>query len=419
VFLRVFRVDEDRVRDKRGHEFVGFVYLAVFVFVLRWMHEFGLSQGLPRVSPIVTIAIWIGPLADIAIHELGHALMAWAVGFRVPILSIGPLLVWRDRNGNRSYRFDWSRFLVGGYMGAVPASQRGVRPKFLLILLAGPFAALGASVLLFCVLLKVPGTSWEAYWGIIATCSAWSFADFVANLIPVGNTDGSILLNVLLWTRKGQDHIAKLHGSKEYDQAEDRKGELDFDSEVATRERLLQQALQRSHCNPGELAVHYHKLGGALMRVGRYAEAEEALKKGLETLDQSDEVDTAAQANGWLALHQMYLVRKRAADMDRAYHMAVGPLERLLAKRSSGAEEAQNRKCLATLHRASGRYEVGATRNQARPGDSAGEPCDAVVAGWSAARASGVRIPPWQSGCRSRDRECRGGHASVPANCRG
>jgi len=79
-------------------------------------------------------------LAGTAVHELGHALAARAVGFDVAGVRVGPILALATQRGWR-VRFVWE-MAVGGELLSVPARPDGLRPRHAAMIAAGPAAHL-------------------------------------------------------------------------------------------------------------------------------------------------------------------------------------------------------------------------------------------------------------------------------------
>jgi hypothetical protein len=66
-------------------------------------------------------------LANTAIHEVGHAFVAWALHHRIRVISVGPFTFSKSQYGY-SFHIQWNRLLeTGGYMGSVPTSNGYMR----------------------------------------------------------------------------------------------------------------------------------------------------------------------------------------------------------------------------------------------------------------------------------------------------
>ncbi len=294
------------------------------------------------------------------VHELGHTLVAWALGFRFVALNIGPLTVAKDQWGHRHVRIEWSRLLgTNGYAAAVPLSEEHLRSNAMLMVFAGPFASLNAGLLCWLLYLKVPGSAWEAYWGVLGTLAVLFTADFGANLVPIGYSDGSMLLHLLLWTKHGQDLYARHLAAKTHDEAAQRLMNQDFAGEVQLRRKALDQILARGGAPSVQLGHSYQALAYAQMNHSQRREAEANLRKSLEVLDRCRNASPIHEANSWKGLEGIHRMRQ---SVDEARHAATSALlafEKVRAgdlDRVSGASVAS---AIAQLHADSGRYQLG------------------------------------------------------------
>ena len=182
----------------------GVLLVVGLAFLFRYAHSLGLPSTPTRSS--FWVLLTIGELFVVTVHEFGHALAAWAVRFRFKVINIGPLTVWKDATGHRHMKFDWKLLLRGGgYMGAVPTSEKSLRFNQILVVFAGPFVSLNAGLILFLLFLNLPGSSAEGLWVQVGMLSVLFVVDFIRNLIPIGYTDGTLLLHLALGTRKGRE----------------------------------------------------------------------------------------------------------------------------------------------------------------------------------------------------------------------
>jgi hypothetical protein len=97
----------------------GFVWLIAAcwgaTFVYPYTHRLGLHDRFPLNFWMTFVAI---QFLIIPVHELGHALGTWAVGYRLKVISVGPVAIVRDGrgiNGGDS---------TGGLFGSVVSSGR-------------------------------------------------------------------------------------------------------------------------------------------------------------------------------------------------------------------------------------------------------------------------------------------------------
>jgi hypothetical protein len=72
--------------------------LVLAIFGLRWADAWAVRMGMPPVvfSPEFLAYSVAFVILQTAVHEFGHAVVAWAFGFRIRVLSIGPFVFWKD-----------------------------------------------------------------------------------------------------------------------------------------------------------------------------------------------------------------------------------------------------------------------------------------------------------------------------------
>jgi len=348
-------VEEDTSRLRRRDSFldwiVGVITGILMVFGMGFLFRYAHSLGLPNIP--VRGAFWImltaGELLVVTVHEFGHAFAAWAVHFRFKVINVGPLTVWRDATGHHHTKFDWKRLCCGGgYMGAVPASERGLRFNQILVLFAGPFISLNAGLILFLLLLNLPGTLGEQYWVSVGMMAVLFAVDFLRNLIPIGYTDGTLLLHLILWTRKGREFSATWFASKDNEEADKLLAHVDYESEVGLRRRVLEQTLAHADRPSVELAIKFQSLGFSQLRARHSQEAEQNLKKSLEILHQSGG-NPLAEGNSWMGLHRCYYAQQRPADVKPAYTAAVAAFDKC-KNRVPQRAAVDIRKAVAQMH---------------------------------------------------------------------
>ena len=80
------------------------------------------------------IAVFIfAPCVALFVHELGHVLAGWLVGFRFQLFVIGPLRLERGDSGSVRLRLNRDPALFGGVASSLPTDNREVIRKFALI----------------------------------------------------------------------------------------------------------------------------------------------------------------------------------------------------------------------------------------------------------------------------------------------
>jgi tetratricopeptide (TPR) repeat protein len=334
------RATEDRSRLRRTGEspfqfITSLLAGAMLIASLGWLASYARQLHLPDLAAGKQFfAILVGgQLVVVAIHEFGHAIVAWAVGFRFKSICIGPITTWRDGAGRRFYKFEWKKLLfAGGYMGSSPTSPVGLRFNQILVVFAGPFASLNASLLLFLLLHQLPGTMFEPFWEQIGFLAVMFAVDFVGNLIPIGFTDGTLLLHLILWTGKGREFSSAWLSSRDCEIAEESFAQTDYRQEVAALSRVLDRSRVHGETPSAEFAIQYQALGFAQLRAGQVGEAEKNLLSAVEICEQCRGLNPGIAANNWLGLHRIYHIEQRAADAQRAARLAIQGFDRIKEK---------------------------------------------------------------------------------------
>lgn len=295
-----------------------------------------------------------GFLVVTTIHELGHAAVAWALGFKFHAINIGPLTVVKDHYGHRHVRFDWNRLLGhGGYAAAVPVSEDHIRSNAIMMVFAGPFASLNAGLVCWLIYLQAPET------GIPGILAILFVADFVANLIPIGYCDGTMLLHLLLWTKRGQDLYAIHLAAKTHDDAAQRLVEQDFAGEVKLRRKALEQLLARGDSASVQLGHSYQALAYALLNHAQRKEAAANFRKAIEVFGRCREVDAIHEANSWKGLAAIYRLNQNPEESQKAVDAALMAFEKAKSGVTDRQSEAAILAAMAQLHADGRHYELG------------------------------------------------------------
>jgi len=115
----------------------------------------GTYETLARISATSgsTLPTYLSTHPDPAAREaIVSSLAAKAVGFRVKVLAIGPVVLSKE-SGKHRVRLSWmGLLLMGGYMGAIPPSPRGFRRKQMTVVGAGPLTSLSVGAILLGIL---------------------------------------------------------------------------------------------------------------------------------------------------------------------------------------------------------------------------------------------------------------------------
>jgi tetratricopeptide (TPR) repeat protein len=302
----------------------------------------------------------VGLIFVTTIHELGHASVAWALGFKFHAINIGPLTIVRDHYGHRHVHFDWNRLLGhGGYAAATPVSEEHIRSSAMMVVFAGPFASLNAGLLCWLIYLKLPGTEWEAYWRIPGVLAVLFLGDFVGNLIPIGYCDGTMLLHLLLWTKHGQDLYAIHLASKTHDEAAQRLVAQDFAGEVILRQKALDQLLARGVTASLQLGHSYQALAFAQLNHSQKRDAGVNFQKSIEIFRRAKDADPIHEANSWKGLEKIARIRQIAEEAQTAARAALAAFEKVRAKDMDRPSAAGIGFAIAHLHADLRQYEAG------------------------------------------------------------
>jgi len=194
-------------------EWAIFLFSGAF-FVVGWIASIAFARrlGLPEYSLGWRWWLYLVPfaLANAAVHESGHALVAWVFHHQIRVISVGPFTLSKDAQGY-SFKARWDRLLLdaGGYMRSVGTPQQHARLHQIAVVAAGPVASLLSGLLAVAVLLSMPVTPWKAHWELVYFYGLLAFDYGFASLIPAGYSDGSMLLHLILWTPAGQLLVSK------------------------------------------------------------------------------------------------------------------------------------------------------------------------------------------------------------------
>jgi Zn-dependent protease len=223
---------------------------ALLMFGWGMMLSQGENLGLTATAlrPWILLIWFCGSLADITVHELGHTLAAWAVGFRIRSICIGPLLIWNHPEKGRRLQWQWKRlFVQNGYVGCIPNFEDGVRWNMIFIVLCGPLISIVAGLGCFSMMLAAPGSSWEQYWEVLGTLALIFVVDSLVNLIPAGELDGARLLHLIAWSEKGKSYVAALRSGKLPKDATAKRGtEQSYEASLAAFSEAINPPEDRS-----------------------------------------------------------------------------------------------------------------------------------------------------------------------------
>jgi tetratricopeptide (TPR) repeat protein len=261
-----------------------------------------------------------------AIHEMGHAVMAWALYHRVRVINIGPFTFSNVGHGYQ-FHFQWKRLLQsGGHVASVPSGGTHLRLRYIIMIAAGPAASLLNGLLMLAVFVSLPGTRWQSYWWIPALISVMGIFDGLFNLVPVGYSDGSMLFHLILWTRHGKALLNQIQALQIQEEADACHKRADFEKEVELREAALLRAQQGGEGSAVAIALCHQALGHARLAVEDWSGAE-ASQRSCLGFEAECALHPPLAANAWLGLQRACLERHHVAEVGRAYAGAVRIIE--------------------------------------------------------------------------------------------
>ena len=296
-----------------------------------------------------------GLFLHLLLHESGHALAAWSVGFRVKALNVGPLTVCRDNHGYH-FSWEWQRLLSGGYVGAVPASEEGVWAKQIFVVAAGPLTSLAVALAATWAFFQLSGTSLAPFWLSFALISLLGYYTAAVNLLPAGYTDGTMLFHLILCTARGKELVARILSGQAHEDANERRTAGDHESTLTLRRAALNRLVEGGGHHPLELAIAHSELGLAELVAGSRRVAEASFRSSLEVLANNGG-NPAVEADCWIGLHRVYCLQQRPAGAAEAYQAAWQALVHLREKPPAGIDRLSVQAGLAELHSSAGAFE--------------------------------------------------------------
>jgi tetratricopeptide (TPR) repeat protein len=317
---------------------------------------YAVKLGMPDWNPheLWIVSLLVFNFVYVAIHEMGHAAMAWALHERIREIAVGPLIFSRVNNRNR-IRFDWKRILSsGGHMASIPLARNSPRLNRILVIAAGPFASLLTGVAMLVVFFALPGTAYAAYWWVPGWLSVVSLSSGVLNLIPVGYSDGSMLLHTICWTRAGKQlirHTLLAAADEEGSLANDR---ADFQGLVDLFQSVLEEARQHGEESTVISALCHHRLGAAHVNLQDWTAAQSDFNEVLKFEAECERIP-GHTLGARLYLHQSYVARHQTSLAACAYAPALEALNNR-KKTAGGAVRANACGLLSSLYRRVGKY---------------------------------------------------------------
>ncbi len=346
-------------RQSFAQPVISSLLLAVGFGFADWLGIYAKKAGLPAIPPG---SEWWGLmfasfLAQTALHELGHAAAAWALDLRIKVISIGPFLAARNRRGVH-FRFEWKRLLAcGGYTGAVPRSDEGLRGKQIAAVAAGPAASLITGLILLAAFFEAVSLHRQGPWRILAFNAMLGIYYGVANLLPIGYSDGTMLFHLVLGTGRGRQLQELAVVNRLQEEADACHDGACFEQEVVKRQEALRRAESAGDDNTLAPAFCHRALGDALLSAEHWHLAEKEFRRCL-AFEAECAAHPAMAALAWSGLHQACVERGQARQATEAYRSAVSLL-RELKKNPGGTETALISAMLAESHERAGNWEDG------------------------------------------------------------
>lgn len=133
----------------------------------------------------------------IAVHELGHLLAGWVVGFHLTSIQVGPLLLESEYGVLRArVCFD---MMALGYTGMLPDGVRKLRRRSLIYIVGGPAANFLIVILVVLASYLVPLPSTSGFATAAGQLGAICLLLGMVSLVPFASNDGA-LVEMLLWS---------------------------------------------------------------------------------------------------------------------------------------------------------------------------------------------------------------------------
>jgi hypothetical protein len=146
-----------------------------------------------------------GVILGILLHELGHALAGYLMGFKFRFLTAGPFMWEKEGNGRIIFKWNKSLNTSGGLTLCLPDKTENVRFKFVWYGAGGPLMSLFTAIIFWLISNYLTSSS-ENFWFFFIDYSCFilsilSFGFFLLTIIPFYTggfyTDGARILSLL------------------------------------------------------------------------------------------------------------------------------------------------------------------------------------------------------------------------------
>jgi Zn-dependent protease len=165
--------------------------------------------------PLLITGSLIAFIATLCLHELGHLVGGWLVGFRFMLFIVGPLKIVREGEVIRA-RLNRDISLAGGLASAMPSDDYDLGRRMAVLIAGGPLTSLLLAVLSLglAVWLNDPapsGSAWSVGAFFAVVLGMTNLAIGVVTLIPGKtsgfDTDGAQLLDYLRGGQRGERRL--------------------------------------------------------------------------------------------------------------------------------------------------------------------------------------------------------------------
>jgi tetratricopeptide (TPR) repeat protein len=346
-----------KATDSKAQPFVFGITMFAGFQALALLTLYAQHNGLPAWNPGRTwwVYLFLFLFLQTALHELGHAAIAWSVYHKVRVFSVGPFAFWND-GCRRQFRVEWKRLLdANGYMGAVAISGDHLALKEVAIAAGGPFLSLASGALLLLVFLSLPGTRFQTMWWMIAFNAVLGLCYAAMSLVPFGNSDGAMLYHLVRGTPAGHRLLNQHKISLIREQADTAHSRADFQTEVELRRDALQLAREGAGRNSMAIALSHQALGHALLSMEDWPGSHVEFLKGLE-FEAECALNPSLQANSWSGLQKACVERHSAVEAGRASTAAVKVIDEL-KRNPNRTSLTVTQTMLAQVHLRAGAYE--------------------------------------------------------------
>ncbi|HEY6180985.1 MAG TPA: M50 family metallopeptidase [Terriglobales bacterium] len=163
--------------------------------------------------PAIFLALFI---LAITIHEVGHLVAGWVVGFHFSSIQVGPLMLENEYGVLRSrLSFDMMAF---GSAGMYANGVRKLRRRSIVYIAGGPAANLLTVVVVVLVSYLIPSTSSSGLATAAGQLAAISLLLAMISLVPITSNDGAIIEMLLFSPFSARRYISTVALGSQFNQ---------------------------------------------------------------------------------------------------------------------------------------------------------------------------------------------------------